>query len=82
MEDYAPQTEPRPYTQHSDEAREVDVCIGLDKGGTRSSCKLVMTLANQRQPQRREYNILMATYPSTENGHAELCEMVEPRAGD
>jgi len=81
-EDYTPQTEPGPYTQHSDKTRDVHVCIGLDKGGTRSSCKLVITVANQRQPQRREYSILMATYPSTKDGHAELCEMVGPWAAD
>jgi len=81
-EDYTAKTDPGPYTQHSDRTRDMHVCVGLYKGGTRSSCKLVMTMANQRRPQRREYSILMATYPSTKDGHAELCEMIGPWAAD
>jgi len=41
-----------------------------------------MTFSNQRHPQRREYNILMETYPSIKEGHADLCHIIWPWAAD
>lgn len=67
---------------HSDATADVHVCLGLDKGGKTSSCKLVMTVANQRNPQRRQHSILLATYPCMKDGPDEVASMIGPWVED
>jgi len=74
--------QPGPYKQHDDATADVHVCVGMDKGDKTSTCKLVATVANQSQPQKREHSILLATYSCTSDGHPELTAMIGPWVAD
>eukprot|EP00170_Pyropia_yezoensis_P000964 contig_4505_g967 len=71
-----------PHITHGDATADVHVCLGLDKGGTESSCKLGLTVANQPTPQRRQNSLLLATYPCIKDGPEEVNSMIGPWVGD
>lgn len=71
-----------PHSTHSDATADVQPCLGLDKGGRTSSCKLVLTVANQPIPQRRQNSILLATYPCIKDGPEEVVSMIGPWVAD
>lgn len=71
-----------PHSTHGDATADVHVCLGLDKGGTESSCKLLLTVANQPTPQRRQNSQLLSTYPCIKDGPEEVNSIIGPRVGD
>eukprot|EP00170_Pyropia_yezoensis_P003414 contig_14272_g3421 len=71
-----------PHSTHGDTTADVHVCLGLDKGGTESSCKLGLTVTNQPTPQRRQNSLLLATYPCIKDGPEEVNSMIGPWVGD
>lgn len=52
--------------------RDVHICIGLDKGGSPSSVKIVVGLLNQACPNRLMNTVLASTCPCESDGYAEL----------
>lgn len=60
--------------------RDVHICIGLDKGGSPSSVKIVVELLNQACPNRLMNTVLASTCPCESDGYAELEAMLAGHA--
>ena len=57
--------------------KDVHICFGLDKGGLISSCKAVLSCANQLHPSSRGNSILYGIFPCQKDDHAALTQMAD-----
>jgi len=56
---------------------DVHICFGLDKGGLISSCKAVLTCANQLHPSSRGNSILYGLFPCEKDNRAAFACIAE-----
>ena len=67
------------YAPHSDSTADLNLCVGLDKGGSGTpTAQLVATVVNLARPQSRSNEILMSTMPCIRDDNAGLREMMGP----
>lgn len=64
-----------PSALHEPTVRDVQLTFGLDKGGTISSCKAVVSCTNQERPCSRGNSILFGVFPCTKDDHEALSTM-------
>ena len=57
--------------------RDVHISFGLDKGGLLSSCKAVLSCANQVHPSSRGNSILYGIFPCQKDDYAALTPMAD-----
>lgn len=62
---------------HAPTVRDVQLCLGLDKGGLISSCKAFLFIAHQEHPCSRGNTILYGILPCQKNDYAALSSMAD-----
>lgn len=62
---------------HAPTVRDVQLCLGLDKGGLISSCKAFLSIANQEHPCSRGNTILSGVFPCQKGDYAALSSVAD-----
>ena len=57
--------------------KDVHLALGLDKGGSPSSVKVVLALENQKHPHRLSNTIVVAVYPAEKDSYDEVSEVLK-----
>lgn len=72
-----------PNELQSDSTADVQVCLGMDKGGRgTATAKLVLTTLNQKRPMSRGNSVMLSAMPCAGDSNEELHAMLEPWMSD
>ena len=61
---------------HPPQVKDIQVTLGLDKGGDPSSVKIVASVINHRQPNKLANTILVAVCPASKDNHEQVSAML------